>query len=86
MTETVPTPLVGDIWKEVQPDEPRYSPTRYVRVVQVGNHSVFIHRVVKDERLGWVTPKRAPRREAQRVRFDGRRYGYTLVERRATAP
>lgn len=69
-------PQAQDIWRELHPDHPRY-----VRVVSVGAESVWIHRVEKDDALGWIRPKHAPTREAQRIRFDGRSYGYELVER-----
>lgn len=69
-------PQRGDIWRELHPAH-----TRYVRVVFVDDESVRIHRVEWDEHHRWIRPRRAPTRGAQRIRFDGRAYGYELVER-----
>lgn len=70
------SPQIGDIWKELHPDHPRF-----VCVASVGDDEVRIYRVEKDPAGHWHRPKHAPARRAARIRFDGRRYGYGLVER-----
>ena len=70
-------PQVGDIWEEM---DPRTEYHRFVKVVQVGKAGVFIHKVEPADGA-WITPVRAPTREAQLKRFHGRNGGYRLYSR-----
>lgn len=76
MSASLPLVCERDIWREENPHHPRA-----VRVVSVRSESVFIHRVKWMDSIGWIKPKRAPTREVQRIRFDGRLYGYSLIDR-----
>jgi len=75
-----PKPVVGQIWREV---DPRF--TRFVRVESVGsflrNEEVIgIRNVTNDPHVGWVSHGGARFSRANSKRFNGKRGGYAFVE------
>lgn len=74
-------PLVGDIWREV---DPRFN--RYIRIIETPDPDdlrVIFKTVIKSGDA-WIDGKHASFQSAKRERFHGRRGGYVLHERPAS--
>lgn len=71
-------PADGDVWKEIDPRAPRF-----VEILKVGKTTCFIRKVTQSPAGIWSYAPRSRWTEANLLRFNGKRGGYSLHRRAA---